>query len=277
MNLTELTQLYNFSGKTIVITGGTGVLGSEIACALVGCGANVAVLDRNPDFPEALKQPMDAGPGRYLVVYGDVLKRETLETAVTQINATFGQVDALINAAGGNHPQATTNAVTPFFDLPDDALRFVFDLNMVGTMLPSQVFGQQMAQRGAGIILNVSSMSAFTPLTRIPAYSAAKAGVSNFTQWLAVHMAQEYSPHIRVNAIAPGFFLTKQNHFLLIDKDSGELTPRGQQIINHTPMARFGNSEDLLGAVLWLLSPAAAFVTGIVLPIDGGFSAFSGV
>lgn len=277
MNLTELTQLYNFSGKTIVITGGTGVLGSEMACALVGCGANVVVLDRNPDFPESLKQPMDAGPGKYLVVYGDVLKRETLETAVTQINATFGQVDALINAAGGNHPQATTNPEHTFFDLPDDALRFVFDLNMVGTILPSQVFGQQMAQRGDGVILNVSSMAAFTPLTRIPAYAAAKAGVSNFTQWLAVHMAQEYSPHIRVNAIAPGFFLTKQNHFLLIDKDSGELTPRGQQIINHTPMARFGNPKDLLGAVLWLLSPAAAFVTGIVLPIDGGFSAFSGV
>ena len=277
MNLTELTQLYNFSGKTIVITGGTGVLGSEMACALVGCGANVVVLDRNPDFPEALKQPMDAGPGQYLVVYGDVLKRETLETAVTQISAAFGEVHALINAAGGNHPQATTNPEHPFFDLPDDALRFVFDLNMVGTILPSQVFGQQMAQRGDGVILNVSSMAAFTPLTRIPAYAAAKAGVSNFTQWLAVHMAQEYSPRIRVNAIAPGFFLTKQNRFLLIEGESETFTQRGQQIIDHTPMARFGNPEDLLGAVLWLLSPAAAFVTGVVLPIDGGFSAFSGV
>ncbi|MCB8981594.1 MAG: SDR family oxidoreductase [Ardenticatenaceae bacterium] len=277
MNLTELSQLYNFSGKTIVITGGTGVLGSEMACALVGYGANVVVLDRNPDFPEALKQPIEAGPGKYLVVYGDVLKRETLETAVTHINAAFGDVDVLINAAGGNHPQATTNADTPFFNLPDEALRFVFDLNMVGTILPSQVFGQRMAQRGAGVILNISSMTAFTPLTRIPAYSAAKAGVSNFTQWLAVHMAQEYSPYIRVNAIAPGFFLTKQNRFLLLDKESGELTQRGQQIIDHTPMGRFGAPEDLLGAVLWLISPAAAFVTGVVLPIDGGFSAFSGV
>ena len=277
MNLTELTQLYNFSGKTIVITGGTGVLGSEMACALVSYGANVVVLDRNPDFPEALKQPMDAGPGQYLVVYGDVLKRETLETAVTHINAAFGEVYALINAAGGNHPQATTNPDRPFFDLPDEALRFVFDLNMVGTILPSQVFGQRMAQRGEGVILNVSSMAAFTPLTRIPAYAAAKAGVSNFTQWLAVHMAQEYSPRIRVNAIAPGFFLTKQNRFLLIEAEDETLTPRGQQIIDHTPMARFGDPEDLLGAVLWLLSPAAAFVTGIVLPIDGGFSAFSGV
>ncbi|MEJ2750502.1 MAG: SDR family oxidoreductase [Anaerolineae bacterium] len=277
MNLRELTKLYDFSGKTIVITGGTGVLGSEMACALVGCGANVVVLDRNPNFPESLKQPMDAGPGKYLVVFGDVLKRDSLETAVTQISAIFGDVDILINAAGGNHLQATTSTENPFFDLPDDALRFVFDLNMVGTILPSQIFGRIMAKRGEGIILNISSMNALRPLTRVPAYSAAKAGVSNFTQWLAVHMAQEYSPRIRVNAIAPGFFLTKQNHFLLIDKDSGELTRRGQQIIDHTPMARFGTPEDLLGAVLWLLSPAAAFVTGIVLPIDGGFSAYSGV
>ena len=154
---------------------------------------------------------------------------------------------------------------------------FVFDLNLAGTILPSQVFGKAMAARGEGVILNLSSMSAFTPLTRIPAYSAAKAGVSNFTQWLAVHMAQEYSPNIRVNAVAPGFFLTKQNRFLLTDEQTGELTPRGKQIIAHTPMVRFGNPEDLLGTVLWLLSPASAFVTGIVVPVDGGFSAYSGV
>ena len=248
-----------------------------MACALVGCGANVAVLDRNPNLPEELKKPMDAGPGKYLVVYGDVLVREHLETAADEIRTVFGDIDILINAAGGNHPQATTSADVSFFDLPDKALRFVFDLNIVGTILPSQVFGRIMAEKGEGIILNVSSMSAFTPLTRIPGYSAAKAGVSNFTQWLAVHMAQEYSPHIRVNAIAPGFFLTKQNRFLLTEPESGELTSRGQQIIDHTPMARFGSAEDLLGAVLWLLSPASAFVSGIVLPIDGGFAAFSGV
>ena len=248
-----------------------------MACALVGCGANVAVLDRNPNLPEELKKPMDAGPGKYMVVYGDVLDREHLETAADEIQAAFGDIDALINAAGGNHPQATTSADVSFFDLPDEALRFVFDLNIVGTILPSQVFGRIMAEKREGIILNVSSMSAFTPLTRIPGYSAAKAGVSNFTQWLAVHMAQEYSPHIRVNAIAPGFFLTKQNRLMLTDPDSGELTRRGQQIIDHTPMARFGAPEDLLGAVLWLLSPASAFVTGVVLPIDGGFAAFSGV
>lgn len=277
MNLNELSQLYNFSGKTAVITGGTGVLGGEIACALVGCGANVAVLDRNPNLPDALKKPLDAGPGKYMVAYADVLDRTLLETARQKIAATFGAVHILVNGAGGNHPQATTNPERAFFDLPREALDFVFDLNLVGTILPSQVFGQVMAAQGEGVILNLSSMSAFTPLTRIPAYSAAKAGVSNFTQWLAVHMAQEYSPDIRVNAVAPGFFLTKQNRFLLTDEETGELTARGRKIIDHTPMARFGQPEDLLGAVLWLLSPAAAFVTGIVVPVDGGFSAYSGV
>ncbi len=277
MNLQELTQWYNFDGKTIVITGGTGVLGGEIACALVGCGANVAVLDRNPNLPEELRKPMDAGPGKYMVVYGDVLDRELLESAAADIQAAFGDIDMLINAAGGNHPEATTSADVSFFDLPDEALRFVFDLNIVGTILPSQVFGRFMAERGEGVILNISSMSAFTPLTRIPGYSAAKAGVSNFTQWLAVHMAQEYSTNIRVNAIAPGFFLTKQNRFLLTDEESGELTERGRQIIDHTPMGRFGRPEDLIGAVCFLMSPASEFLTGIVMPIDGGFAAYSGV
>ena len=277
MNLQEIAQWYDFSGKSIVITGGSGVLGGEMACALVGSGANVAVLDRNPDLPEYLREPMDAGPGKYMVVYADVLIREQLEAAASAVQIAFGAVDVLINAAGGNHPRATTGDEVSFFDLPDEALRFVFDLNIVGTILPSQVFGRMMAKRGVGVILNVSSMSAFTPLTRIPGYSAAKAGVSNFTQWLAVHMAQEYSPEIRVNAVAPGFFLTKQNRFLLTEEDGGGLTERGQQIIDHTPMARFGAPQDLLGAVYWLLSPASSFVTGIVLPIDGGFSAFSGV
>ncbi len=276
MNLQELTQWYNFTGKTVVITGGTGVLGGEMACARVGCGANVAVLDRNPNLPEELKKPMDAGPGKYMVIYGDVLARESLEKAAADIRAAFGNIDMLINAAGGNHPQATTSADLPFFDLSDEALSSVFDLNVVGTILSSQVFGRIMAEKDEGNILNISSMSAFTPLTRIPGYSAAKAGVSNFTQWLAVHMAQEYSPHIRVNAIAPGFFIGKQNRTLLLHED-GSLTERGQTIIDHTPMRRFGNPDDLLGAVLWLLSPAARFVTGIVVPIDGGFSAFSGV
>ena len=247
-----------------------------MACALIGCGANVAILDRNTEIPEANQKPMDAGPGSYMVVHGDVLQRDVLETAVAEIVAAYGRIDILINAAGGNHPQATTNVDNPFFDLPQEALGFVFDLNIIGTILPSQVIGKIMAEQGEGVILNISSMNAFRPLTRIPAYSAAKAGVSNFTQWLAVHIAQEYSPQIRVNALAPGFFIGKQNKALLLNHD-GSLTARGQQIIDHTPMGRFGNADELLGTVLWLLSPASQFVTGIIVPVDGGFSAFSGV
>jgi len=278
MNLQGLTAQYNFKDRTIVVTGGAGVLGSEMACALVGCGANVVILDRDTALAERVIQRFEpTATGRAIVVYGDVLKRETLEKARDVITAEFGRIDGLINGAGGNKPDATTTPDRSFFDLPEEALRFVFDLNLMGTILPSQIFGAEMAKRGNGVILNVSSMNAFRPLTRIAAYSAAKAGVSNFTQWLAVHLAQNYSPTIRVNAIAPGFFLTEQNRFLLTDKETGALTPRGQSILAHTPMARFGTPEDLLGAVLWLLSPASAFVTGVVIPIDGGFSAFSGV
>jgi NAD(P)-dependent dehydrogenase (short-subunit alcohol dehydrogenase family) len=277
MNLQELSKLYDLSGHTVAITGGAGILGGEMACALVGCGANVAILDRDPALAERLMERLGCGPGCAIVVYADVLKPDTLLQAQQAINAEFGGADMLINAAGGNNPQATTGPDLSFFDLPQEALRFVFDLNILGTMLPSQVFGRNMAERGQGVILNVSSMNALRPLTRIPAYSAAKAGVSNFTQWLAVHMAQEYAPRIRVNAIAPGFFLTEQNRFLLTDESSGELTPRGRAIIEHTPMSRFGEPADLLGTVLWLLSPASAFVTGIVVPVDGGFSAFGGV
>ena len=278
MNLDELQSLYDFSDRTVLVTGGAGVLGSEIACALVGCNANVVLLDRDQElaqkvierFPKVVK-------GRGVRVFGDVLKVETLQQANETIKAEFGAVDILINGAGGNHPSATTKPDLSFFDLPLDALRHVGDLNLLGTILPCQVFGRNMAERGEGVILNISSMNAFRPLTRIPAYSAAKAAINNFTQWLAVHMAQNYSPRIRVNAIAPGFFLTEQNRFLLTDKDSGELTARGQSILTHTPMNRFGTPEDLLGATMWLVSPASAFVTGVVVPIDGGFSAFSGV
>jgi NAD(P)-dependent dehydrogenase (short-subunit alcohol dehydrogenase family) len=278
MNLQELTTLYDFSGRTVVVTGGAGVLGGEMACALVGCGANVVILDRDAALAERVIQRFEPiAAGRAIVVYGDVLQPDTLYRAASTVLSEFGRVDALINAAGGNKPQATTDTDHSFFDLLPDDLRFVFDLNIIGTILPCQVFGKQMAQQGDGVILNVSSMNALRPLTRIPAYSAAKAGVSNFTQWLAVHMAQEYSPRIRVNAIAPGFFATEQNRYLLTDQQNGALTPRGEAIIAHTPMGRFGSPEDLLGAVLWLLSPASAFVTGVVIPIDGGFSAFSGV
>lgn len=275
MNLQELTQMYDFTGKTYVVTGGGGVLCSELARALAGCGANVAVLDLKPEFAEKVVAQLPAGKG--LTVAADVLNVDSLQQAATQVLAKFGTVDGLINGAGGNKPAATTSKETPFFNLPADALRWVFDLNIVGTILPSQVFGKVMADKGEGNIVNISSMNAFRPLTRVLAYSAAKAGVSNFTQWLAVHLAQEYSPNLRVNAIAPGFFLTEQNRYLLTDKETGALTPRGQAIIAHTPMARFGTPEDLVGAVLWLLSPASAFVSGTVIPIDGGFSAFSGV
>jgi NAD(P)-dependent dehydrogenase (short-subunit alcohol dehydrogenase family) len=189
----------------------------------------------------------------------------------------IGRVDILINGAGGNKKQATTGSDLSFFDLPSDAVQWVFNLNFIGTLLPSQVFGRIFAERGEGVILNISSMNALRPLTKVPAYSAAKAAVSNFTQWLAVHMSQEYSNKIRVNAIAPGFFLTEQNRFLLTDEATGELSPRGKTIIDHTPMGRFGDPEDLTSTVLWLLSPGAAFVHGVVVPVDGGFSVFSGV
>lgn len=277
MNLEELKTMYDFSGRSVVITGGAGILGGEMACALVGCHASVAIMDRDPALAERLVKRLDTSIGRAIIVYGDVCKPETLENCAAEVIKAFGRIDCLINAAGGNTPGATTNPEQSFFQLPKEALQWVAELNLMGTILPSQIFGKVMAEQKSGVLLNVSSMNAFRPLTRIPAYSAAKAAVSNFTQWLAVHMAQEYSPNIRVNAIAPGFFLTEQNRFLLTDKETGELTQRGTKIIEHTPIGRFGEPEDLLGTVLWLLSPASKFVTGIVVPVDGGFSAFSGV
>ena len=276
MDLTELTKAYDFTGRSVVITGGTGILGRAMVQALIGCGANVAVLARSKEKADSLLSAM-SGPGAAIAVQGDVLQRDTLQQAAQAVMAEFGGIDALINAAGGNQLQATIRPDLSLFDLPEDALRFVLDLNILGTILPCQVFGKSMARKGEGVILNVSSMSAFRPLTRVMGYSAAKAGVSNFTQWLAVHLAQEYSPRIRVNAIAPGFFLTEQNRFLLTERETGQLTARGLSIINHTPMGRFGQPEDLLGTVLWLLSPASAFVTGIVVAVDGGFSACCGV
>ena len=277
MNRDRLRQLYDFSAQTVVITGGGGILASEFACALAACGARLAILDLCPEAGKALLERMGEGAQNAAFFEADVLNVESLRRISSAVLERFGTVDCLINAAGGNKPQATTGPDLKFFDLPPDALRWVFDLNILGTILPCQVFGKIMAEQGGGVILNISSMNAYRPLTRIPAYSAAKAGVCNFTQWLAVHMAQEYSPHIRVNAIAPGFFETNQNRFLLRDRSTGELTARGKSIITHTPMGRFGEPEDLLGAVLWLLSPASSFVTGTIVPIDGGFSAYAGV
>jgi len=276
-DLAELTRMYDFSGRTVAITGGAGILGSEIAGALAGCGAQVAILDVSPAAGKAAVERMGEHREQVSVFQCDVLNRDSVAQTAQDVVKHLGKLDCLVNGAGGNKPQATTSGELKFFDLPADALRWVFELNILGTILPSQAFGKIMAAQGYGTILNISSMNSFRPLTRIPAYSAAKAAVSNFTQWLAVHMAQEYSPKIRVNAIAPGSFLTNQNRFLLTDKDTGELTARGKSIVGHTPMARFGEPEDLFGAVLWLLSPASEFVTGVVVPIDGGFSAYSGV
>ena len=264
---------FTITNQVAVVTGGAGVLCTALCRTLAQAGARVAVLDLRAESAEALAAELGNGA---VGVACNVLDRTSIESAAGEVLAKFGRVDILINGAGGNKPQATTNPEQSFFDLPADALRWVFDLNLMGTILPSQIFGKIMAGQKNGVILNISSMNAFRPLTRIPAYSAAKAGVSNFTQWLAVHMAQEYSPEIRVNAIAPGFFVGEQNRRLLMNED-GSLTSRGGSIIAHTPMARFGNPDDLLGTVLWLVSPASEFVTGIVVPVDGGFSAFSGV
>ena len=273
----KIKQAYDFTGRTMVVTGGTGVLGSEIACALACCGAQLAILHLNAKRGSALLERLGSHAKNAALFCTDVSKVEGLRETAGNILKRFGKIDGLINAAGGNQLQATTGPELRFFDLPLEALREVFDLNLLGTMLCCQVFGKIMAEQGRGVILNLSSMNALRPLTRIPAYSAAKAAVSNFTQWLAVHMAQEYSPHIRVNAIAPGFFLTEQNRFLLVDRETGGWTARGKAILAHTPMGRFGEAEELIGAALWLLSPASAFVTGAVVPIDGGFSAYSGV
>ncbi|HZT58971.1 MAG TPA: SDR family oxidoreductase [Pyrinomonadaceae bacterium] len=276
MDLAELTKLYDFKGRAAVVTGGTGVLCRALVEALAGCGAGVAVLARDRERAASIFA-QTRGPGRVVSFACDVTKRDEIERAAEAVVAEFGRADCLVNGAGGNDPRATTREDRAFFDLPEDALRAVFDLNLLGTVFASQVFGRLMAGRGEGVILNVSSMSALRPLTRVAAYSAAKAGVNSFTQWLAVHLATEYGPRIRVNAVAPGFFLTEQNRFLLTDERTGELTARGQSIIGHTPMRRFGEPSDLLGAALWLLSPASAFVTGVVVPVDGGFSAFGGV
>jgi NAD(P)-dependent dehydrogenase (short-subunit alcohol dehydrogenase family) len=277
MTFEKFIGQYDFAGRTVVVTGGAGVLCGDMVRALAACNANVAVLDRDLGLAEKLVASIGGAKGKVIAVPVDVLEPARIAEARDAVLTRFGRINALINGAGGNHPKATTNPSSSFFELPPEALRFVFDLNILGTILPSQIFGKVMAGQKEGVILNISSMNAFRPLTRIAAYSAAKAGVSNFTQWLAVHMAQEYSPAIRVNAIAPGFFLTEQNRFLLTDKESGNLTERGKKILDHTPMARFGSPEDLVGATLFLLSDLSRFMTGVVLPVDGGFSAYAGV
>ncbi len=277
MDTQYLKKLFGLEGKVAVVTGGGGVLCSTMSRALGRMGVRVAVLDISLDAAQKVADAIAADNGTAVALKCDVLDKASIVSAADIVLETFGSVDILINGAGGNKKEATTNAELSFFDLPADAVQWVFNLNFIGTLLPSQVFGKLMAEQGHGVILNISSMNAFSPLTRIPAYSAAKAAVSNFTQWLAVHMNQEYTPHIRVNALAPGFFLTEQNRFLLTDAETGDLTTRGKAIIDQTPMARFGDPADLVSTMLWLLSDGAGFITGIVVPIDGGFNAFSGV
>src|SRR6266496_144816 len=273
----DVQALFDVQGRTAVITGGSGHFGRAMALALAQAGAQVAILGRHLETAQKVAEAIQAEDGSALGLACDVLSRASLEQSREQITSALGPVDILINAAGGNSPTATTSAEQTFFDLDTEAANHVFGLNFTGTFQSCQVFGHGMAEHRQGCILNITSMSGLRPLTRVPAYSAAKAAVANFTQWLAVHMAQEYSAQIRVNALAPGFFLTEQNRYLMIDAQSGVITPRGQTIIDHTPMGRLGTPEDLLGTLLWLVSPASAFVTGVVIPVDGGFSSFSGV
>jgi NAD(P)-dependent dehydrogenase (short-subunit alcohol dehydrogenase family) len=274
--MSYLEEIFSLKDKVVVFTGGAGVLAGAIAKGLGKAGARIALTDI-ASLEERVKELREAeieAEGYHM----DVLDKKCVEEVAGKIKERFGRVDILLNAAGGNIPDATISKEIPFFDIDIEALKKVVHLNLFGgAIIPSQVFGKMMLENeDEGVIINFSSMSAFRPLTRVVGYSAAKAAVSNFTQWLAVYMAQEFSPKIRVNAIAPGFLLTKQNRYLLLD-EKGNLTPRGQAVIAHTPMGRFGEPEELIGTVIWLCSPASSFVTGAVIPIDGGFNAFAGV
>ncbi len=277
MDMLNHPTLFDIRDQTAVVAGGSGVLGSAMAGALASAGALVAVLGLHEEKARRVAASIREQGGQAAGFACDVRERASLEGALEQVTKAFGPPDILVNGAGGNSPRATTSDTQAFFDLDSAAIEQVMGVNFNGTLLACQVFGRAMAERKQGSIVNIVSMNAFRPLTRIPAYSAAKAAIANFTQWLAVHMAQEYSPRIRVNAIAPGFFLTEQNRFLMMEAGSGAITQRGQTILNHTPMGRFGTPEDLVGTLLWLVSPASSFVTGVIVPVDGGFSAFSGV
>ncbi len=272
-----MSHLFDVSGKVAVITGGAGVLCSEMARALAKEGVNVAILDLNEEKANAVAEEIKAAGGTAIAVKVNVLDKDSLERAKDVVLERFGTVDVLINGAGGNKKQATTGDDLSFFDIPADAMQWVFNLNFIGTVLTTQVFGKVMAEKGKGSIINISSMASMRPLTKVLSYAAAKAAINNFTQWLAVHFNQNYSKNIRVNAIAPGFFLTEQNYFLLVDEKTGRRTPRGDLIIQHTPMGRYGTPDELIGTIIWLISDGAKFVNGVVVPIDGGFSAFSGV
>jgi len=275
----QAIEMFSLKGKVAVVTAGGGVLCSSIAEGLAAAGAQVALADVRLEAAQVVADRITAAGGTAKSYQMDAFNRASIEACCDAIYNDFGHVDILVNGVGGNMKGATTSAEQSFFEIPSEAVQKVLDLNLVaGAIVPAQVFVKRMKNNpGGASIINVSSMNAFRPLTRIPGYSAAKAAVSNFTQWLAVHLAQEYNTKLRVNAIAPGFFLTEQNRFLVTDEKTGGLTPRGQTIVSHTPMGEFGKPEDLIGVALWLASDASRFVTGIVVPIDGGFSAFSGV
>ncbi len=278
----------NLKDKVAVITGGGGVICGCFSEALAKCGAKVAIIDLNKKAAEKVAEKIKANGGIAIAIRADVLDLESLQKAEKVISDGFGSWSILINGAGGNHPNGTTSkeylmkedliskndGVFTFFDLERESIEFIFNLNFIGTFLSTQVFAKKMVNVQGAVIINISSMNAYRPLTKIPAYSGAKAAVSNFTQWLAVHMSKV---NIRVNAIAPGFFLTEQNRSLLTN-DDGSFNTRAEKILNHTPMGRFGEPEELLGTLLWLIDEkASSFVNGVVIPVDGGFSAYSGV
>ena len=272
----DINQLFSLKNKVAVITGGTGVLGQEMVKGLAYAGASVVIIGRRKDAAEKLAAEIISSGGNALAVQADVLEKDQLLEAKQIILKHFKSIDILVNAAGGNMAGAIVAPDSTFFDLQIPEFNKVVDLNLLGTVLPTQIFSENMAGRKKGVIINITSMASFRPITRVVGYSAAKAAVENFTRWLAVEMANKYGEGIRVNAIAPGFFITEQNRELLTHKD-GTYTPRGLAAINQTPFARFGKPEELIGTLVWLCSDAASFVTGVNIPVDGGFNVFSGV
>jgi NAD(P)-dependent dehydrogenase (short-subunit alcohol dehydrogenase family) len=273
---TLTTELFSLEGRVAVVTGATGVLGGAMARGLSRAGAKVGVLGRRRERAEAEVQAIEADGGDALALPADVLDRGELEAAREVVVERWERLDVLVNAAGGNMPSATLEPKQSFFELPVEGMEPVIAMNLQGTLLPSQVFGEAMARAGRGCIVNISSMAAQRAMTRVLGYGVAKASVENATRWLAVELARSFGEGLRVNAIAPGFFIGEQNRALLLNED-GSLTARGQTIIDHTPAGRFGEPDDLIGTLIWLCGPGAGFVNGIVVPVDGGFSAFSGV
>jgi NAD(P)-dependent dehydrogenase (short-subunit alcohol dehydrogenase family) len=271
-----LEALFGLHGRVAVVTGGTGVLGRALAHGLAQAGARVGVLGRRREAAEAVAQEIAAAGGQAMALAADVLRREQLEAARAELLSRWGRLDILVNGAGGNSPAATVPPGGSFFALPAEGLDEVIALNLQGTLLPCQVFGAAMAERGEGSVVTISSMAAQRALTRVLGYGAAKAAVENATRWLAVELGRSFGGRIRVNCIAPGFFVGEQNRALLMHPD-GSLTARGQTIVEHTPAGRFGEPEELVGTLIWLCSPGASFVNGVVVAVDGGFSAFSGV